>query len=438
MIGLFLFFGLFFGIFALAAWQNRARAEGRAELARRLGLEHGGAGLFEPGWIAGRLDGFGVGVRPARVGEGDREMRVTRYELRFDEAMDPDALRERASLHGELWRALGAREAERFEILAGFAEGEVPRGPWGTIKQELSRAALRHEATLRELSIEPRRVVYDQPTPELDPGHVEGILRTLVAFGKAVTAEPTISEERLAAALRRQREGDLQGTLEGLSEAREAQPEPREAADLDARLLEGEALYVAGRYAEAEHRFDEALQGSEVIDEGRARALRRWRAQARARSAAAAAAAEQPARAQVAPEPVAPSLQMTEVAGALFHAGLEDVAIEERFHERFEGRAARAEGEIRGAMRLSVDAVFGFEPFTRLTLRLPSPLGATTLARSVQVLAKLGDEDASALRRRLGETVTLRGRLVACDVFGRNLYLDEAKLEAEEEAEDER
>lgn len=448
MSGFWLFVVLGVGL-AIWSWLNaQRRSEEWAELARRLGLQHS-VSTFGSGSIRGPLRRHPIVVDTVTRGSGEDSRTFTRFEVRFPEPLDVQVSLRREGFWSGLSRLLGGRDIEvgdadfdRLVLIGGEDAARV-------------RDFLTEERRLRV-----RRLLEEHPSAKLHGrgismevgGHlggpdIETALLSLVEAAEAIAREPDAADLRLREALGAQRQGDVDRAARTLAAAREGKGESAPAATaVEERLVEGEARYVAGDYEAAEARFAEAEATRAEAGLSPRTDLPRWRELARERRedagravaasrASAAAAASEPTARSRAPEPpeeTSPAglLDAGAVSRELFHAGMDDVAIERAFELRFQGQEARARGEIRGAVELSVDAVFGFEPFTRLTLRLPPPEGAPGLARSVQVLVKLKDEAAEALRRRLGESVTVRGTLVACDVFGRNLYLDQARIES--------
>ena len=123
-----------------------------------------------------------------------------------------------------------------------------------------------------------------------------------------------------------------------------------------------------------------------------------------------------------------PSLDVGEVAATLFGDALDNAVVSRAFEERFVGKSVRWTGVLRRAERVSIDPVFGDEPITLATFVVFEPEVTGFTSRAVRAIVALVPAAHDSLSGREGEKLVFGGKLVACDPFGRSLYVAGGKL----------
>lgn len=423
-LGLILLYGAGVTLYGLHASLDLKRAVLR-RAAKKLRLRYVEEPPFGIGRIGGRYKGCEVRVESRFVGPSKRP-----YSRLFYSVYLPRPLGLGLSLTTEdaFSRLFGGRdiqvddasfddayrlEASEAERLRAFLTPER--------RLRIHRLLQRHPGT----RLEDERIRFEEPLSHATDERIVRRVKDFVRFANDLGRPPEADDRAIRTALEARRKGDLDAAVSSLRDVARARrdgedPELRLARAVEARLLEGTALYVAGRYRDAERAFSAGMEAASEGDPGSREELRRWRDLARWRAEVSSGA----------PGEEEPVLDARAVARALLAGPGDDAAHERRFESDFHDRVVRARGPLRDVDLRNLDAVFGEGPFTRLTLTLPPTGEDPVTLRDAQVIACLPAGSADALRAKVGRTVVLRGILVAFDPFGRTLYLDAAEVEA--------
>lgn len=406
-----------------AAWRTAAN---------ELGLAYQPARLFAQRSMRGEVQGCHVVVDVYRRQSGKHSESYTRYKVHYPTPLGLGLRLEREHALSGVAKFFGSQDIEVGD--GKFDDAVMVKGSNAHRIQEFLTPSRRMRVLRLFDSYNGSKIADDALSwrrrgTETDAGAITTTVRRLVRTARGLHGD-VATDDKLDAALLARREGRLE---EALAAAREAAT-TGEHARPEARMLEGDVLYTAGRREEAAAAFADAQSADPGDPE-----LAQWAEHARSGSGEIVEPAEiiaiddtTEATAAVAPKPTtslsetAPSPSAAEAAiqvcKDLFEAEGLSLQISKRFEQRYEGKRVRWTGVLRQARRYAFDLVFGQDPGTKLVIDLHE-VKSGAFGRMVQAVVQLPEEALEALESKVGQEVTFEGRLTGCDAFMRNLFV---------------
>jgi len=415
---------LVIGSMVVNALSQNARTTRHAwrQAAEALGLTGPGEGLGVQLLIAGTLNGHGVNVSTfARA--GNDQQRGTRFRITFGSRLPVDVRLSRESGLSGFGRLVGIEDTsvgdaafDRAVLVTGKARtADIRR--WLTPGRRLRVQRFvqgRHDAR-----IEPTGLAWTISGTTTDPKRLVAEVRYGLDLADALLGE--VAEQPLDRAAERLAHGDAGGAFTALhgDDAR---------ATFDALLMEGQVLHAAGRYEDAAAAFHRAERAARHLGKAERAEARDWaKAAAAARHGTIAQGTAGRGETPGVPEPAGPDLAT--LCRELF-GGPDGHAVDvgERFEAAYRGQAVRWTGTLLSVEEAALDFVFGDRPLARAVFHAHSGDGSAMAFDAVRAVVRLPAGSASGLKGRIGKRLGFAGRLVACDTFARNLYVDDASL----------
>jgi len=423
---------------AVQQHQKKVDAAWRAA-ANELGLAHAPAGFLSRPSLRGEVQNCQVVVDVYRRQSGKHSESFTRYAVHYPAPLGLGLELEREHMFSGVAKFFGSQDIEVGD--GGFDDAVMVKGTDAhAIRQFLTPSrrmrVLRLFDSYAGCKIDDGAIRWRRRGTETDARAITTTVRRLVRTARGLHGEPDTTDTRLDAALLARREGRLEDALTVARETASASETTRP----EAKMLEGDVLYAAGRYPEAADAYAEAerIEPSDPDLAAWAEHVRRGKGEivdavevadaAQAAETAAAAQASQPdARDAAAPAAeTAPGATRGDdaltVCKDLFESEALSLQIGKRFERHYKNRRIRWTGVLRQARSYAFDLVFGQEPGTKLVVDLLE-VKSGAFGRMVQAVVQLPKETLGDMQARLGQQITFEGRLTGCDAFMRNLFV---------------
>lgn len=432
LVALLIFGGIVLVIWLVTSHQKKVDAAWN-KAAELLGMQYQPGGVFGKRSISGWMAGHRVAVDTYTKSSGKSSNTYTRYRVHYPEPLGLGLQLKKEGFLSSMAKLFGSQDIEvgdpQFddEVLV---KGTDPRRVVEFLTHSRRMRILRLLNSLDGCEIGDASISYSRSGTETDPERMQRHVRRMISVAARLSdrAEESSSLDR---AIEAKRAGELGQALEHVRRGSAAEAAP----DADSSMVEGEILYTGGRYDEAAQVFEQARQESPEDDE-----LEAWAEHSRKRAATAEpppvespvplppaepATAGSPVETTAPPSPDGPSAQ--QVCEQLFDPKVLSLDASKLFEERYLNRRVRWTGTLRQARDYAFDIVFGDEPGTKLVVDVHEVQGGA-FGRTVQALVRLPREALQAMQDRIGQPIAFEGRLISCDAFMRNLYVDQARV----------
>lgn len=462
-------------ILVLASQHTKKVEAAWSAAARELGFAYAPGSWKSHRGMHGAIEGRAVEISTITRGSGKHKQTYTRFEIAYGQSLGLGLRLTRQGFFSGVAKFFGGQDIEVGD--AEFDENVVVKGRDPRRVIEFLTPARRFRihrilATVANCDIADEQIVAEVPGAMADGAQIVSNARRLAHLATCLVGREEAEDRPIERALAARREGKLQEALEVVETA----------PVVDARVLEGEILYMAGRPADAAQAFEKARQAAphdpevkgwaeqakraagtmaaiakakadqeaeitrvkakadaekaqraerHAAREEQDREARAFKAKADSEAAAARAkadAAVRRAEKQVKAAAAGAAVEAPALCAALFDPKLTSSDANKLFEERYQDAAVRWSGKLARADSFSFDLIFGSKPGTKAVFEVHEVAAGTFGGRKVQAVVQLPPEAAEALRIRGGQTVAFSGRLVRCDGFMRNLYVADGVL----------
>jgi hypothetical protein len=477
----FVFIGLMVAavVFSVARAQAKRANVAWRNAARMLGLPYQPGGMLSPRRIEGSLPGGYVIVNTFTRRSGKHSRTYTRYRVRYHQPLGLGLKLTKEGFFSGVGKFFGSQDIETGDPL--FDSEVVVKGVSGRHVREFLTPArqMRIRRALNAFSglvIDDDQICWESRSVPRESRHIVNNIRRLTELARSLSGHRE-ADGALDRAVSAQREGRLEDALEAVRDI----PVTDEVEPLEARLLEGEILHLAGRDEEASRVFEKAREEAPEDAE-----IREWADHTAGRHSRGGgplppplpiekspdppplpseeirtAAPEEPPSApppetppeatapeEPAPEePVvatpaqsappadattpAPPLDAASVCEDLFRPGQSSLAASRTFEERYEGRAVSWQGKLTSVEGFTYDFVFGSQRGTKAILEVHEVTSDVYGPTKAQAVLQLPPEAREELRESVGGTFTFEGELLKADGLMRNVYVKNAKILAD-------
>lgn len=441
--------------------QSKRANQAWVSAGRTLGLGYHAPRFLAPRRIEGSLPGAYVIVDTVRRGSGKNSKTYTRYRSRYHHSLGLGIRLSREGFFSGVGKLFGAQDIEvgdaSFDadvIVKGHSPQRVIEFLTPARRVRIHRALMSyHGLTINddEISWEKRGVVSNA-------SEIVNTVRRLSQLAWFLSGKRE-EDKPLERAVAAQREGRLEEALEAVQEI----PVLEAVEPLEARVLEGEMLYMAGRREEAARIFERAREEAPEDPEigTWAEHSRRAVAERRPVEAPPPVDASPPEERSETPAPPAPGvadveevepppaaqptalppaaeefkapaggvgLEAAAVCEEVFRSGHTSLDANRVFEERYQGQTVRWSGVLKRVESFSYDYVFGSEAGVKALLEIHDLTADAYGTKQVQAMVRLPPADEQALRERIGETVVFEGRLQQVDGLMRNVYVTDGHI----------
>lgn len=262
-------------------------------------------------------------------------------------------------------------------------------------------ALVRLIASYRSVVITDDEIKYQKNKVETDSSTIVSTVRRLVSSAKLLTDDREATP--IADAIRARLDGEISTAAEEIRTAAEPHPD-----DADARILEGETLYLAGRTDDAKAVFDDLAQRLPKDPD-----VAGWRAEVNRPS----------------PRPTSTETVDTDpvaLSQRLFGENRLSFETTRIYEEEFAERAIRWTGTVRRVTSYESDHDFRSGPITKAVIEVATI--ENDLYGNARVDAVVAFPREAAARLNEGQEIDFTGRLVKVDGLVRNLFVTDGRL----------
>lgn len=449
----FVFIGLVVAgvVFSVARSQAKRANVAWRNAARMLGLQYQPGGMLSPRRIEGSLPEGYVIVHTFTRRSGKHSTTYTRYRVRYHQSLGLGLKLTKEGFFSGVGKFFGSQDIETGDalfdsevVVKGVSERQV-RGFLTPARQMRIRRAF---SSFPGLVIDDDKILWESRGVARESRHIVNHIRRLAQLAWSFTGGHT-GDGSLDRAIAAQREGRLDDAFKAVREV----PATDDVEPLEARVLEGEILHLAGRDEEASRVFEKAREEAPEDAE-----IREWADHTAARHSRSSGPLPPPLPTERNPEPPplpppeepapeepvvatpvepappadatppAPPLDAVSVCEDLFRPGQSSLAASRTFEERYEGRSVSWQGELKSVEGFTYDFVFGSQRGTKAVLEVHEVTSDVYGPTKAQAVLQLPPEARDELREAVGGTFAFEGELLKADGLMRNVYVTNAEI----------
>jgi len=413
----FVIAGVFFFFAIIAVLHHQKRVDfAWAEAAAQLKFDYRSAGIVGNRRMGGDLVGNHVTVE-MYTPEGKNLQFHTRFRVKFKNPLGLGLKLSKEGFFSGVVKFFGGQDIEVGDLAFDrdiIVKGNMP----DAVRHFLTRARRMriHRAIMsfKDLTIDDSEILWRKKEKISSTPQLVDTTQRLAQLASCLTGDR--EEEKV---LERAIQAKLDGRLDEAIQVVREVPAVENVEPVEARLLESEMLYMAGKRDEARKI---AVKVQEQVPEDEE--VRQWSEHVAEKSKPKPERTSEP---DVEPTPVpvtAGGPGCKEVCEAVFGEGRGSIDVNRAFEGTYQGKQVEWEGVLRSASAYNFDLLFGNKPGTKARIDIGEVERQFGVKSTVQAIVQLPPDAAETLSGRSGETITFTGKLKSADRLMKNVYVE--------------